>query len=71
MVDGIERSPLSLDTFIALHFHLGLSPLKAILDVAGNEVGKEDGVSALGSVLGQEANEQEVDTLGLMPLDGP
>ena len=68
--DGVQNSPLTLHTGIGFHLHLGLTPLDAISLVTGNEVGKEQSVGSLGTILGKDAYEQQVDNLGLVHLDG-
>ena len=68
--DGVQNSPLTLHTGIGFHLHLGLTPLDAISLVTGNEVGKEKRIGSLGTILGKDAYEQQVDNLGLVHLDG-
>ena len=70
VVDRVQWSPLPLHCRIGLHLHLRLSPLDAILLIDRNQVGKEERIGTFGTILRKDADQQEIDNLGLVELDG-
>ena len=61
---------MSLHGSIIFHFHLCFSPLDSILLIDRNQVGKEQRIGTLSTVFRLDSDEQKVDNLGFMELDG-
>lgn len=70
MKDWIQDAPLSLHGSIIFHFYLCFSPLDSILLIDRNQVGKEQRIGTLSTVFRLDTDEQKVDNLGFMELDG-
>ena len=65
-----QSSPLTLHARIGLQLYLGFSPLNSVLLIPRNQVGKEERIGALGTILWKNADEKEVNDVGLVLLDG-
>ncbi len=65
-----QSSPLSLHARIGLQLYLGFTPLNSVLLVPRNQVGKEERIGSLGTILWKNADEKEVNDVGLVLLDG-
>ncbi len=61
MLLALEVFPLFLDVFVAFELNVALGLTVACLDVAGNEVGEEQGVDAFALVFGLYGDEEQVD----------
>jgi hypothetical protein len=61
---------LALDFLVGLHLDIRLSPLEAILLIYRYQAVKQQGISAFGPILRQNAYEQEIDGISLMELQG-
>ena len=70
VVDRVQWSPLSLHRRIGLHLHLRLSPFDAILLIDWYQISKEKRIGTLGTILRKDSDQQEIDNLGLVELDG-
>ena len=70
VLDRTQWSPLSLHCRIGFHLHLCLSPLDAVLLIDRNQVGKEERIGTFGTLLRKDTDQQEIDDLGLVELDG-
>ena len=64
----VEVFPLALNLIVGLHLHVGLTPLEAVLLVVRYEVVEEQCIGALLLILGQDAHQHHIDTLGLTEL---
>ena len=62
----VEVLPLALYLTVGFQLHVGLTPLEAILLIPRDEVVEQQGVGSLLLVLGQDAYQHHIDTLGLM-----
>ena len=70
VLDRTQWSPLSLHCRIGFHLHLCLSPLDAVLLIDRNQVGKEERIGTFGTILRKDTDQQEIDDLGLVELNG-
>ena len=61
MLFALEVFPLFLDVFVAFKFYVAFGLTVAGLDVAGYEVGEEQGVDAFALVFGLDGDEEQVD----------
>ena len=68
MLDMLQILPLRLYLVVGLHLNVGLAPLEAILLIPGNQIVEQQGIGALLLILGQDANEHQVQALSLVEL---
>ena len=68
--DGLQVLPLGEDTLVRLHLGTCDGPFEAIGLELTDEVVEDQGVGTLAAVLGQDADQQQVDGVGLVPLQG-
>ena len=70
MLFVVEILPLCLNGGIALHVHMTLAPLEAVLLIDGYQGVEKQGIGTLGTVFGQHTDQEQIDDIRLMELQG-
>ena len=68
MLATLQVLPLRADGLVAFHLRHGLGIAETIALELLDEVVEDEGVGTLLAILGQHTNQQEVDGIGLVPL---
>ena len=68
MLATLQILPLRADGLVVLHLRHGLGIAETIALELLDEVVEDEGVGTLLAILGQHTNQQEVDGIGLVPL---
>ena len=70
MLFVVEIHPLSLNGGVTLHVHMTLTPLETVLLIDGYQGIEKQGVGTLGTVFGQYTDQEQIDDIRLMELQG-
>ena len=69
MLHSLQILPLAEHSVIGFHLLHGFGPFESVALEPGDEVVEDEGIGPLGPIVGQNADEQQVYDVGLVPLD--
>ena len=70
MLYMLQILPLRLHLLVGFHFNVRLAPLETVLLIDGYQGIEKQGVGTLGTVFGQYTDQEQIDDIRLMELQG-